>query len=72
MYNLSTDNDEEALLLIEKIYHHTEDKNEILAFLKKQVKKTVHTERKESYLQSLFGKKYIRATLMACLISSSL
>lgn len=37
MFNLSKEDDEGALRLIDKVYHPSEDRNEILATLKKQV-----------------------------------
>jgi len=37
MFNLSQDKDQEALVLIDKIYHKDEDRQWILAALKNQV-----------------------------------
>lgn len=34
MFNLSAENEEEALILIDKVYHAEEDRQEILAALK--------------------------------------
>lgn len=39
MFNLSQDNDQEALVLIDKIYHQDEDRQWILAALKNQVQR---------------------------------
>lgn len=39
MFNLSNDNEEEAMVMIERIYHASEDREDILAKLKKQCKK---------------------------------
>lgn len=37
MFNLSKDDDESAMRLIEKVYHHSENRKEILKTLKGQV-----------------------------------
>lgn len=70
MFNLSEENEEQALILIDKVYHAQEDRQEILAALKNQVKKKSKSEL--SYWESLFGEKYLRGTLVAMTISALL
>jgi hypothetical protein len=63
MYCLSQDREDEAMQLIHKIYHHSEDKAKILDKLKQQVQKKSSVEL--PFFQSVFGKKYWRSTLVA-------
>ena len=54
MYNLSLDREEEALRLIKKIYHPSENHEEILKTLKGQCFK--RTENVEPWCTAVFGK----------------
>jgi predicted transcriptional regulator with HTH domain len=68
MFNLSCDKEEEALVLIKKIYHPSEDYKAILADLKLQVQKK--PSQKLGFIDGLFGRKYLRATIIALVVTS--
>ena len=62
MYNLSEGKEKEALVLIEKVYKETEDRDEILTELKRQVKRKSNVA--ESWYERVCGPKYIKATFV--------
>ena len=68
MYNLSEDKEIEAMRLIKKIYHPSENYESILFNLKLQCQKKSVT--KVPYFEALFGEKYLRCTLIAMVITS--
>ena len=68
MFNLSKDDDESAMRLIDKVYHKDEDRDEILQALKAQVQKKPTLG--VSYCEALFSEKFIRATIVGCAITS--
>lgn len=62
MYSLRQGNDAEALILIKKVYHSSEDPQAILRTLKSQCHQ--QQEQKVPYWESLTGPKYLRGTLI--------
>lgn len=67
MYNLRNAKENEAKVLIDRIYHESEDRQAILHNLKMQCHKK--KDQDISYLESLFGPKYLRGTIVTMLIS---
>lgn len=67
MFNLSKDDDESAMRLIEKVYHPSENRQEILKTLKGQVAKK--PGKNIPYNEAVFGEKYIKATFIGCAIT---
>ena len=63
MFCLSQDRDDDAMELIEKVYHPSENRKDILEKLKMQVQKKSTVE--IPFFQSIFGRKYWRSTLVA-------
>ena len=68
MYNLSHDRDEEAMVMIDKIYDESENREEILSNLKKQCHKKDKT--KVKFWNALFGKRNRKTTLIALVLTS--
>ena len=64
MFNLSKDDDESALRLIDKIYDQSEDRKEILQTLKQQVQKKSTSS--IPYKEAVFGEKFIKSTIVGC------
>lgn len=67
MFNLSQGKDEQAMVLIEKLYHPEEDRQRILRILKKQVQKKPASNM--TYFEGLWGRKYRRTTIIAMIIT---
>ena len=70
MYNISKGRDQEALNLIEKVYHQSEDRNDILESLKSQCDTSNKKGESMPYFEALFGPQYIKATLVCIVITS--
>ena len=67
MFNLSQDNDSKALVLIDKIYHKSEDRNVILEALKSQVQKKEKIS--ISFFEGVFGPKHRKTTFVLLTIT---
>ena len=63
MYCITHGNDEDALKLIDKVYDKSENREQILEKLKLQVQTKNQT--KSSFVKSVFGRKYLKGTLVA-------
>ena len=62
MFNLSQDNDQKAIILIDRIYSKCENRDLILQTLKSQVQKKEKTS--TPFFEGVFGPKHRKATIV--------